>query len=283
MCADAAPDQACRVGDATCSTGCASDVELDLDDHDPGETFGWEKEPAKAALTVEVARLAELQKLLFAEGRQIAARRPPGDGRRRQGRRAARGVHRAQPGRRAGDVVRRAVRGGARPRLPLAGPPAHVPPTARSACSTAATTRTCSSCASRSWRRPAVWRKRYAHIRHVRAAARRRGHDDRQAVPAHLRRGAARAPAGPHRQPRRALEVPPRRPRRPQAVAGVHAGVPRCLGAHVDAGRTVVRRPRRPQVGPQPDRRPHPAAHARAARPAVSRSRSRASRGSSST
>jgi PPK2 family polyphosphate:nucleotide phosphotransferase len=43
---------------------------LDLDDHDPGETFGWDKELAKAALTVEVSRLAELQKLLFAEGSQ---------------------------------------------------------------------------------------------------------------------------------------------------------------------------------------------------------------------
>ena len=43
---------------------------LDLDDHDPGETFGWDKAQAKAALTVEVSRLAELQKLLFAEGSQ---------------------------------------------------------------------------------------------------------------------------------------------------------------------------------------------------------------------
>jgi PPK2 family polyphosphate:nucleotide phosphotransferase len=46
------------------------DGKLDLDDHDPGETFGWDKELAKAALTVEVSRLAELQKLLFAEGSQ---------------------------------------------------------------------------------------------------------------------------------------------------------------------------------------------------------------------
>jgi PPK2 family polyphosphate:nucleotide phosphotransferase len=40
---------------------------LDLADHDPAETFGWEKEVAKSALAVEVTRLAELQKLLFAE------------------------------------------------------------------------------------------------------------------------------------------------------------------------------------------------------------------------
>jgi polyphosphate kinase 2 (PPK2 family) len=46
------------------------DRKLDLDRHDPGETFGWDKELAKAALGVEVSRLAELQKLLFAEGSQ---------------------------------------------------------------------------------------------------------------------------------------------------------------------------------------------------------------------
>jgi PPK2 family polyphosphate:nucleotide phosphotransferase len=41
---------------------------LDLANHDPGETFGWDKETAKAELAVEVTRLAELQKLLYAEG-----------------------------------------------------------------------------------------------------------------------------------------------------------------------------------------------------------------------
>jgi PPK2 family polyphosphate:nucleotide phosphotransferase len=41
---------------------------LDLGKHDPGETFGWEKEVAKAELSSEVARLADLQKALFAEG-----------------------------------------------------------------------------------------------------------------------------------------------------------------------------------------------------------------------
>jgi PPK2 family polyphosphate:nucleotide phosphotransferase len=41
---------------------------LDLAKHDPGETFGWDKEAAKAELAVEVTRLAELQKVLYAEG-----------------------------------------------------------------------------------------------------------------------------------------------------------------------------------------------------------------------
>lgn len=38
-----------------------------LAEHDPGETFGWEKEAAQAELTTEIERLAELQTLLFAE------------------------------------------------------------------------------------------------------------------------------------------------------------------------------------------------------------------------
>lgn len=46
------------------------DGKLDLDDHDPGETFGWEKEDAKAKLADEVATLSELQTLMFAEGKQ---------------------------------------------------------------------------------------------------------------------------------------------------------------------------------------------------------------------
>lgn len=40
---------------------------LDLDDHNPGESFGWDKEQAKIQLTDELAKLAELQTLLFAE------------------------------------------------------------------------------------------------------------------------------------------------------------------------------------------------------------------------
>ena len=41
--------------------------ELNLDDHDPGETFGWDKDAAKVALDTEIAQLSELQTLLFAE------------------------------------------------------------------------------------------------------------------------------------------------------------------------------------------------------------------------
>jgi len=46
------------------------DGKLDLGDHDPGETFGWEKEAAKAQLAEELAKLNALQMLLFAERKQ---------------------------------------------------------------------------------------------------------------------------------------------------------------------------------------------------------------------
>ena len=42
--------------------------DLDLEDHDPGETFGWAKEQAQAAVKEEVEAAAELQTRLFAEG-----------------------------------------------------------------------------------------------------------------------------------------------------------------------------------------------------------------------
>jgi PPK2 family polyphosphate:nucleotide phosphotransferase len=40
--------------------------DLDLDDHRPDETFGWEKAQAKAEVAEEVAAVAELQKKLYA-------------------------------------------------------------------------------------------------------------------------------------------------------------------------------------------------------------------------
>jgi PPK2 family polyphosphate:nucleotide phosphotransferase len=44
--------------------------ELNLADHDPGETFGWEKDAAKLELDSEIAQLSELQTMLFAEGQR---------------------------------------------------------------------------------------------------------------------------------------------------------------------------------------------------------------------
>jgi PPK2 family polyphosphate:nucleotide phosphotransferase len=45
-----------------------ADRRLDLSKHDPRETFGWNKQLAKAALQVELEAVAKLEKMLFAEG-----------------------------------------------------------------------------------------------------------------------------------------------------------------------------------------------------------------------
>ena len=45
---------------------CRADTSLDLDDHDPGEKFGWDKEHAQGAFVEEMSVVAELQRRLFA-------------------------------------------------------------------------------------------------------------------------------------------------------------------------------------------------------------------------
>lgn len=46
------------------------DDDLDLSDHDPRATFGWKRELGKAAFQPEMDEVRNLQKRLFAEGRQ---------------------------------------------------------------------------------------------------------------------------------------------------------------------------------------------------------------------
>ena len=75
----------------------------------------------------------------------LRAGRPPGHRCRRQGRHDRQGHGGLQPAGLSGQLVQGAVRRGARPRLPVAGPQAHAAARARSASSTARTTRTCSS------------------------------------------------------------------------------------------------------------------------------------------
>lgn len=48
---------------------CRAGARTDLARFDPDETFGWEKEPAKAALAVELTALADLHLRLYAEQR----------------------------------------------------------------------------------------------------------------------------------------------------------------------------------------------------------------------
>jgi PPK2 family polyphosphate:nucleotide phosphotransferase len=46
---------------------CRADDDVDLDDHDPRETFGWEKDAAKLAFADEMAVVSELQRRFFAD------------------------------------------------------------------------------------------------------------------------------------------------------------------------------------------------------------------------
>ncbi len=79
-----------------------------------------------------------------------------------------------------------------------------------------------------------VWKKRYAAINAFEAASRERGHDRRQALPAHLARGASGAlPRAPRERPQE-LEVLGRRPRQAREVGRVHDGLPRDARAHLD-------------------------------------------------
>ncbi len=48
---------------------CRAGAEVDLGEHDPGETFGWEKDEAKAAFVDEIGVVSRLQQRLFAEER----------------------------------------------------------------------------------------------------------------------------------------------------------------------------------------------------------------------
>jgi PPK2 family polyphosphate:nucleotide phosphotransferase len=48
---------------------CRANGRTDLDRHDPGETFGWDKEQAKEGFADTIAEVADLQERLFAEER----------------------------------------------------------------------------------------------------------------------------------------------------------------------------------------------------------------------
>ena len=129
---------------------------------DPSDTGKHEShEKATPETGKNIARMEKLQYLLYADASQSSARRTAGARRRRQGRRRAARLHRHQP---AGNVrpwLQAAERRGARPRFPLARPPARAGQGRDRRSSTARTTRTCSSCACTSSCRKSVWSKRY--------------------------------------------------------------------------------------------------------------------------
>ena len=49
---------------------CAVNAKFDLARHDPDETFGWDKDWAKARSSELLVKVADLQERLFAEGEQ---------------------------------------------------------------------------------------------------------------------------------------------------------------------------------------------------------------------
>ena len=99
--------------------------DLDLAEHDPGETFGWTKETAKAELDVERERLAELQKMLHAEAARavlVVLQAMDAGGKDGVLREVFTGLN---PAGVEGQRLRRALGRGARSRLPLAHPSPH--------------------------------------------------------------------------------------------------------------------------------------------------------------
>ena len=147
---------------------------VDLAKVDPAATFGYTKEDAAAELAAGARAADRPPGPALGRGQAQGPRRPPGHRRGRQGRHDparddARSTRRA-----ARDVVQGADARGARPRLPVAHPPARARQGRDRRSSTARTTRTCSSSASTSSCREEVWSARYDQINDVRAAARRR-------------------------------------------------------------------------------------------------------------
>ncbi len=126
-------------------------------------------------------------------GEAVRPRRPPGHRRRRQGRHDQQGHGGVQPAGLPGHVVQGPDPGGARPRLPVAGPQANAAARARSASSTARTTRTSSSSASTSSSRGRSGRRATTRSTTSRRCSTDERHDDRQVLPVDRSRRAARS------------------------------------------------------------------------------------------
>ena len=144
-------------------------------DFDPEGHRERSKDEAKEILAAGVELLAEYQARLAAQDTYALLVVLPGHGRGGQGRHHPPRHERRQPAGRRGPQLQGALRGGARPRLPVALSRSACPRAATSASSTARTTRRCSSCACtpRSWlasscppqRRPGdIWKRRFREI-----------------------------------------------------------------------------------------------------------------------
>ena len=177
-----------------------------LGDLDPAETHGCDKERRRRAATA--ARAADRPPgPPLGGGEARGPGRPPGHRRRRQGRHDPARHGGVQPAGLPGHVVQGPDRRGARPRLPVARPPARCRARARSGSSTARTTRTCWSCASTSWSRRRSGRGATTRSTTSSGMLDRERHDDRQVLPVDRQGRAARAVPGALRRPDEALEV----------------------------------------------------------------------------
>ena len=191
------------------------------------ETFGWDKEDGQGGAGRRAGRRVRAADAAVRREARCAARRAAGDGRRRQGRRAPHRADRPQPGRRQRSP-RSACRASEerdhdylwRIHQPTPGR-GQIGVFNRSHYEDVLVVRVQELVPQ------PVWRRRYRHIRDFE----RMLVDEGTTVVKlflHISKDEQRAaPAGPHRQPRRALEVPPRRPRRPSPVGRLHGGLPR--------------------------------------------------------
>ena len=157
-------------------------------------------------------RMAELATMLMAEHRAQRARRAAGHGRLGQGRHRQALPRRPQPDERARRRLQGADLDRARPRLPLAHPPG-APAARRDRHLQPLALRGRARRARRGARAEAGLEEALRGHQRVRGAPRERGHDRRQAVPAHLAGGAGEALPRAHRGPHEELEVLARRPR----------------------------------------------------------------------
>ncbi len=208
-------------------------------------------------------RLDRLQVRLMADDRRSLARRPAGDGHERQGRHDPARVRPRSRRRRPGDLVRRADRGGARPRLPVADPAAHARPRAASAIFNRSHYEDVVVVRVQRLAPETVWREPLRRRSTRSSASSAEGGDDRQVLPAHLEGRAARAPPRAARRPRQAVEVQPGRPRDRERWDDFQAAYEDALHAMLDRRGAVVRRPGRPQVVPQLGSSDAPRRHAR--------------------
>ncbi|CAA9227369.1 MAG: Polyphosphate kinase 2, partial [uncultured Corynebacteriales bacterium] len=196
------------------------------------------------------------------------AHRPAGHGHRRQGRHDQGRLPGREPAGLPGVVVQGPHPRGARPRLPVALPPAgapgrddpHLQPVALR------------GRAGGPGEVPGARGRVAGPVRRDQqlrgAADRERGHPG-QVLPAHLPRRAAPAAAVPAGHAGQAVEVLRQRPRRAGVLGRLPAGLRRGPDPVLHPARPLVRRPGQPEVVPQPRRRPHHRRHPGGDGPAV--------------